>query len=276
MTVTTAARQAPHGGGRPLWLETAKGFLVDMDGTLLAAGRPLPGAAELLTALQGRFVIVSNNSTDVASGLVRKLNRMGLPVSPEQIVLAGEAAVRWLAEYRPGLRILLLGSTSLHRLARHLGLQLTEEYPDLVLLARDVRFGYRRLCQVANLLRQGAELMVTNPDASHPGAMYPDVVPETGALMQALVACSGVQPSKVFGKPETPLLEEALHRLAISATAATMIGDNADTDVRGAIRLGMSYLLIGRGADVHGGTPADLLLYEGSACRRPGPSLNSA
>lgn len=282
MVSRTAMNVAATEFRRPAWLDAADGFLLDMDGTLVAAGRPLPGAAELLAAVEGRFVIVSNNSTDVASGLARKLNRMGLPVSPEQILLAGETAVRWLAEHRPGLRILLLGSTSLHRLARNLGLQLGEDSPDLVLLARDVRFGYRRLCQVGNMLRHGAELMVTNPDLTHPGAMPPEIVPETGALMQALVACSGVEPSMIFGKPETPLLEEGLRRLGISAAAATMIGDNADTDFRGAARLGIPCLLVGSGACVHASTPAGLLRYPGlataptEATNTPGRFINSA
>lgn len=254
---------------RPVWLDAAAGFLVDLDGTLAASGRALPGAAEMLIAMEGRFIVVSNNSTDVASGLARKLERMGLPVVPEQLVLAGETAVRWLASHRSGLRILLLGSTSLQRLARNLGLHLCEETPDLVLLARDTRFGYQRLRRVANLLRQGATLMVTNPDFAHPGATHHEVVPETGALMQALVACSGVEPALIFGKPETPLFEEGLRRMGLQAKAATVIGDNADTDARGAERLGIPYLLLGRGAGVHGETPADLLVYRGTATQRP-------
>jgi len=283
MAASTAGQLAANDVTAPAWLAAADGFLLDMDGTLIASGQPLPGAADLLAAVAGRFVIVSNNSTDVASELAVKLDRIGLPVMPEQILLAGEIAVRWLATYRRGARVLLLGSPSLQRLARTLGVHLSEHAPDLVLLARDVRFDYRRLSQVANLLRQGAPLLVTNPDLSHPGAVSPEVVPETGALMQALVACSGVLPSMIFGKPERPLLDEGLRRLGVAPSAATMIGDNIDTDLRGAARLGIPALLVGSGPGAHARTPAALLRYNGCptvapdvAAIPPGGGVSSA
>ncbi len=241
------------------WLEVTEGFLIDLDGTLIRDGQALPGAARLLERLQGRFMVVSNNSTDEASGLARSLQRLGLPITAEQLVLAGEVAVRWVARHHPQWRVMIAGSESLVALARMLGLELTQQSPDAVLLARDIHFDYQRLTGISNLLRQGARLLVTNPDTAHPGAGERGVVPETGALMQAVMACSGVSPDRVFGKPESALFEEALRRLGIEQRRAVVIGDNPQTDGFGAHRLGMPCLLVGVGSGRVAKNPDGLL-----------------
>lgn len=246
------------------WLAESDGFLVDLDGTLIAGKRVLPGAADLLKAMDGRFVIVSNNSTDHAAALADTLRRRGLPVSPRQVLLAGEVAVRWIAEHRPGATLMILGSDALTQLARELGLSPAESGPEIVLLGRDKRFSYRRLCRAANALREGAVLMVTNTDANHPGTGANVVVPETGSLMQALVTCSGVSPAIIFGKPEPAMLREGLRRLGIGPETATMIGDNPDTDIPGAHRLGIRCLLLGSAPGSHARTPAELLRHHAS------------
>src|SRR5260370_619073 len=74
-------------------LTQARGFIVDLDGTLVASGQALPGAARLLAYLGGRCVIVSNNSRDTARSPSRKLDRLGLRVPAAGIGLAGGRAV---------------------------------------------------------------------------------------------------------------------------------------------------------------------------------------
>jgi len=43
-------------------LEEARGFVIDIDGTLVAGERMLPGALALLEYVEGRYAIVSNNA----------------------------------------------------------------------------------------------------------------------------------------------------------------------------------------------------------------------
>ncbi|KAI3595175.1 hypothetical protein D8I24_7796 [Cupriavidus necator H850] len=242
----------------PPWRAPAWRYIVDLDGTLIRNGAAMPGAAALLEALQGRYAIVSNNSTDTAAGMSRKLRRMGLPVAPEQLVLAGEMAVNWLRRTSPEARVLLLGSPALRRHAKRIGCQLVEQGADVVLLARDPDFNYGKLALAANVLRAGARLVVTNPDLSHPGDNG-TCVPETGALLAALTACAGVDPECIIGKPADALFHEGLRRLQASPAQALMIGDNPATDAAGAVAMGMSYLLLGTGSGAEAETPAQLL-----------------
>jgi 4-nitrophenyl phosphatase len=102
-------------------LARARHLLVDLDGTLVRQQEPIAGAAELLAHFDGRYAIVSNNSTHTAPGLALRLRRIGLRVPAERIVLAGELAVRQLAREHPGARVLMAASPALQRLARSLG-----------------------------------------------------------------------------------------------------------------------------------------------------------
>lgn len=245
------------------WIESARGFILDLDGTLIRERRPLTGARDLLDRLDGRYIVLSNNSTDTADRMAWKLRRMGLNVAPDRLLLAGESAVRTLAAERPGLRTMLIGSRTLCRFAAQTGLSLTDRRPEVVLLARDESFNYRKLRAAANALREGAQLIATNPDGYHPGDDGRGIVPETGALLQALVACSGAQPARIIGKPESPLFLEALRRLRTTVADTVVIGDNRNTDALGAARLGMRFLLTGESRHAHARDPATLLRYTG-------------
>lgn len=219
-------------------------LIVDLDGTLIREDGPIAGAAELLARFRGRYVIVSNNSTHTARGMARRLGHMGLKVAPECIVLAGEQTVNHMRREHPHARMLLAAGPALRRHARSIGCELVETDADFVVLALDRNFNLARLHAMANQLRKGARLVVTNVDGNHPGP-GDTVVPETGALMAALVAASGVQPWRIIGKPGSILLEEGLRRLGAKADGTIVIGDNPMTDALGAAQLGMRCVIVG-------------------------------
>ena len=228
----------------PPWALRSRGLILDLDGTLVRGHEVIPGARELLARWRGRYVVVSNNSTDTAAGLAPRLQALGLPVRADALVLAGEQALRHIARGHPRARLLLRGSEALRACAAGLGLALVPRNADIVLLARDLAFDYAALQSLARELARGAALMVSNGDLTHPGPQG-SLVPETGALLQAVLACApGVRP-RILGKPAPMLFEEGLRRLALPAEDVTVIGDNARTDALGAVRLGMAYLLVG-------------------------------
>jgi ribonucleotide monophosphatase NagD (HAD superfamily) len=224
------------------WLDQAKNLIVDLDGTLIREDEALDGASELLERFRKRYVIVSNNSTHTTDGLVARLRRLGLEVEPERVILAGEQTIRFMAERHANARIKLIASEA-----------------DFVVLALDQRFNYRELESVANQINEGARLVVTNDDSSHPGRGG-KLIPETGALMHAVIGCSKVVPYLVVGKPGNMLFEEGLKRLGADPKDTIMIGDNPLTDAVGAARLGMPYLLVGAAPEAD--APSLALLFK--------------
>lgn len=224
-----------------------RGWLIDLDGTLVCGGQAMPGAGAFLRACAGRFVVVSNDAEHTPEELASGLRRMGLDVPARRIVLAGAIALDDIAARRPGARVLVLASDSLLRHARECGLVPVRMRPDVVFLGRDRRFNHARLARAANAVRAGAELVVANPDLVHPG---PDgaVVPETGALLAALLACTGPVNYRLVGKPEPTLFAAGLALLGLPKRMVAMLGDNPRTDGEGARRFGLRYVEVAEGA----------------------------
>jgi HAD superfamily hydrolase (TIGR01450 family) len=220
-------------------------IIVDLDGTLIRGRDLIPGAAALLDLFDGRWVVVSNNSTHSARRLAGQLAKAGLAVPPERLVLAGMLAIETLAREHAGASVMLFGSRDLVDAADAAGIHLVRSHADLVLLARDERFSYARLARIVDEVARGAGLVVTNRDRSHPGHDG-RAVPETGSLLQAVLACVTPRSLQVIGKPEPAPFAEALRRLAADPWQCLVIGDNPETDVAGAERLGMPSLLVGR------------------------------
>lgn len=237
---------------------SARGAILDLDGTLIREGDVMPGAAGLLDHFAGRFVIASNNSTDTGESLSGRLAHLGLSVPPHRLVLAGQETLRLIAARHPRARIFLMASEVLTDHARALGLHPSSEDGDIVVLCRDTRFDYTKLRGAGDLLRRGAPFFVANPDLTHPGADGTQV-PETGALLAAITACAGPVRSTIIGKPQSHLYTVALARLALAPYEAVMIGDNPETDAAGAKALGMSSLLIGAHRDAVARDPSTLL-----------------
>jgi len=222
--------------------------VIDLDGTLTVGERPTRGARELLAAIGGAYVVLSNDSSHSPAGLALELAALGLDTPVERIVLAGAETIRLLGQERPGAHVLLLASPALEQLAVAQGLVLAPDRPQLVVLARDERFSYERAANAVNAVLRGAQLVATNADLTHPGADG-SIVPETGALLAALRACCPQAPCRVIGKPEPYLFVEALRILGTRPERTLVIGDNPATDGAGAQRLGMPFLRV-RDCDV--------------------------
>jgi HAD superfamily hydrolase (TIGR01450 family) len=228
---------------RPQRLD-GRALLIDWDGAVAVSNRFHAGALEFLQRHASRVAIVSNNSTELPEDFSQALSRQGVFIPPERILLAGAEAIRIAASRSPS-RVMLLGSRKMMAHAIRSGLSVTRSDPEVVVLLRDIQINYRRLERAANGLRDGAGLIVANPDLTHPVADG-RITPETGALLAALLACvPGVSvKQETVGKPEPHLYLRALDALGARAGDAVMIGDNPDTDIAGARALGIEAILV--------------------------------
>lgn len=223
-----------------------RGFLFDLDGTLMAGRRALPGAAELMRALDGRFVVVSNDSEHIPEQLAGVMRGAGLPIGEDRLILSGIASLDFLERSWPGARLHLIGSVALARDAERRGFLLTDSGADIVLIARDRNFTYETLAAAARNVHDGANVVVASPDRSHPGIDgYP--VPEAGALAAAILSIGERREPIVVGNPEPTLFRMACAKLDLDPCDCLMIGDNPLTDGEGAARSGMTFLHVAPG-----------------------------
>ena len=99
-------------------LPVIKGFMFDLDGTLLLSDRSLggyellPGAVEVLTTLAAQktpYVVLTNGSNYPPPEQAEKLRKLGLPVSDEQMLTPSSVAAQ-LMQSRKVKRALVLGT----------------------------------------------------------------------------------------------------------------------------------------------------------------------
>lgn len=99
-------------------LDNIKGFLLDMDGTLYLGERAIDGAREFLAAARSlgcRVLCLTNNSSRDAGMYYEKMQRLGLPVSQDEILTSGDATAMYVAGQ--------LGAGQEHACCRHGGAQ---------------------------------------------------------------------------------------------------------------------------------------------------------
>ncbi|WP_420548119.1 HAD-IIA family hydrolase [Curvivirga sp.] len=227
-------------------LDEYDAILSDLDGCLISGSTPLPGCLEFIEKYENKLYIVSNNSTDTPLSLSAHLKSLGINFPSERILLAGTTSVDYIAKHYPGKKLDLHGLESVKNYAQESGLKLSEDNPDVVLLTRNLNFTYTDLVRLSRHAFNKTPIIIANIDGSHPA---PDGarIPETGALLAALKSCV---PDLVFtsiGKPEINLFEDALMLAKTSPSQALFIGDNPETDGKGAKTAGLDFKLIQHG-----------------------------
>ncbi len=233
----------------PVALAGLRLFLVDQDGTVFLGEQLLPGARrffDLLTARGREYLFLTNNSSQDAAYYVQKLGRLGLPVTPRQVMTSGDATTSYLQGRHPGARVFLLGTPTLEREVRHAGFTLVPEPAspadvDLVLLGFDKTLTYRKLELAAGLLLAGLPYYATHGDLVCPTPAGP--IPDAGSMILLLQGTTGRTPT-VIGKPETLLVDMACQRFGIGREQTAMVGDRLYTDMEMGRRAGIASLLV--------------------------------
>lgn len=207
----------------------AEAVICGLEGCLLHGSVPYEDAQRLSQRLGKRLWIVSNNSSDTADSLSRKLFQAGIDVAPMRILLAGETTLRFLSATNPTGLIRLHCGPILRARATSLGLFEGNNKIDSVVLCRDGVIKTETLLEIAQDLRSGASFWVSNTDLAHRG---PDgtVQPETGALLAAVMAYLPGLEVRTLGKPRDHMLREVLRRSGMAPGKCVFIGSNPATD----------------------------------------------
>ena len=211
---------------------------------------PVVHAAESVAAARAagmRFAFVTNNASRTPDVVAQRLNGMGMPAEPHDVVTSAQAAGRTLAErLPPGSAVLVVGTDALAAEVRSAGLRpvrtVDEAGPDgpagvVQGLASDT--GYADLAEAAVALGRGALWVAGNTDATLPTPR--GLLPGNGAFVAALELVTGRSPL-VSGKPDPALHQESVDR--VEAQRPLVVGDRLDTDVLGAVRGGADSLLV--------------------------------
>lgn len=236
------------------FMKDFQGYLFDIDGVVCLGNEPVPGAAEVLKALQERakkLMFVSNTSSRSVEQVLDIFDKMQLQIASNQVFLASEETAKHLARHRPGGLVYLLGSDGLHRALERRGLRVRPaidripDQADYVVVGKDSKLTYVKLTCALRALQQGALFVAVNEDVTVPTG--DGLEPGAGAIVASITAMCGRSPDVSIGKPGTFLLQQALEHANLQPQDCLMIGDTLEADVVAGQRMGMPTALVTTG-----------------------------
>lgn len=228
-----------------------RGYLFDLDGTIYLGDALLPTAAETVTRLRAmgrRTVFLSNNPTHTRESYARKLTRLGLPTTVDDILVSSQVMVDFLRRRLPNGRLFVVGEEPLKSELRSAGFELVDDArrTDAVIASFDRTFEYRKLQVAFDAIRAGARFFATNGDryCPVPGGGEPDAA----SIIAAIEACTSVTCEAIVGKPSRHTINAVLEMMDLPAEECVMTGDRMETDIRMGLDAGMATALALTGA----------------------------
>lgn len=219
-----------------------KGLLVDIDGVLYVGGHAIEGATEVVNRLDVPYIYLTNTTTRSLSDLVVKLQSLGFPATPEQILSAPGAALHYLrSKGSPPARLVVSERVAVDFV----------DYPQSardseVVVLGDIgeAWDYGLMNQIFRSVVSGAELVALHRNRfwQTTSGLQLDI----GAFVAGLEYSTG-KSATVVGKPSREFFEAGLSRLGLQAKDVAMIGDDIESDVGGAQALGMLGVLVRTG-----------------------------
>lgn len=226
-------------------LSVIKNLIIDMDGVLYRDDVSMSHLSEFMNFLHERkikFVLATNNSTHTPEAYSKKLARMNVEVTPDQILTSGEATALYLLKiFAPETRIHVFGMPALKQAIEEKGFILADENVAAVVASMDRNITYDKLKRASILINHGARFIATNVDPTYPSSE--GLAPGTGSMIAAIEVASGVKP-EVIGKPEPLLFQLALDIMKADVQSTAIIGDRVETDILGGKNAGLTTICL--------------------------------
>jgi HAD superfamily hydrolase (TIGR01450 family) len=248
-------------------------LLLDAYGVLVNSSGALSGAAGLIDELnrtQKPYYLLTNDASKLPRTAASRFQGYGLEIDPERIITSGGLLKNYFKTHNlSGARCAVLGPDDSAQYVRDAGGKVVSPANgfDAVVIGDEAGFPFvdtvdMVLTELIHKVERGEKfsLVLPNPDLIYPKADrgYGITSGSIALLFEAALRLRYPgRPGLSFdrlGKPNAEIFEEALGR---SGTVnMVMIGDQLETDIRGANAFGLDSVLVGTG--VSDPTTADI------------------
>ncbi len=220
-----------------------KGFMFDLDGTLILSDRSLggytaiPGAAEALAALDARgvpWIAMTNGSAYPASVQAPRLRAVGLPVPDERLFTPNSVAAKTMLD-RGYARVLVLGTQGVADALTELGVPCALPDDPAAHQADVVYVAWHPDCTMPHMhlacerVLEGAAFL-TASDIPYFAAKDGRAFGYSCAINGAVARITGREPEPT-GKPSPLALTMIAEELGIAETDVGVVGDDAKAEM---------------------------------------------
>jgi phosphoglycolate/pyridoxal phosphate phosphatase family enzyme len=217
-------------------------YIFDLDGTLYRGKEALPHAVSVtdnLRATGAQIRYLTNNSSHTIQHYRDKLTQLGFTVNEGEIYSSGLGAALHLSS--AGKRTaFIIGMPGLVSTVADSGITVVNrdssgrvatagQQADVVVVGLCLDFTYDLMAAAMDQIRNGADFVATNTDATFP-LEGTKLVPGAGSIVAGVKTCSGKDPL-VIGKPNPYLIQLILRDARCSPQDALVVGDRLETDI---------------------------------------------
>ncbi len=224
-------------------LAQKKLWILDMDGTVYLGNQLFPETLPFLQRIResgASYLFFTNNASRAKDTYVTRLNGMGIPAGPENILTSAETTIAFLKQHRPGKSVYVVGTPDLIRSFEDAGICVEEDAP-IVVASFDTTLTYDKLEKACRYIREGAEFISTHPDFNCP--VEGGFIPDSGAICALITASTGKLP-RYFGKPYEDTLQIIEEFSGVSREDMVVVGDRLYTDIALGAKHGVASVLV--------------------------------
>lgn len=225
-------------------LKKYRGYFIDLDGTMYKGGESIPSAVAFVKELNKRdipYLFLTNNAAKTQDEIAVQLRSYGILCQAKHVFTSAMATAQVICAEKAHASVYMIGEQGLQCALEDKGITFDTDHPDYVVIGLDRKLTYEKLALGALAIRKGARFISTNGDLAIPTER--GFVPGNGSLTSVLQVSTGVAPLFI-GKPEHPIMEQALKVLGTTREETLMVGDNYRTDIMAGINFGMDTLCV--------------------------------
>jgi len=226
-------------------------FILDMDGTIYLGDRLFEGSKEFIQLLKENnkeFLFLTNNSSKSSDDYLKKLSKMGIEITKENLLTSGQATAIYLKSInqRSVVSAYVVGTQSLKDELKSFGVNVVDsiekEKVDYLIVGFDTELTYKKLLDACKLIRKGVPFLATNPDLVCP-LDSGEYIPDCGSICIMLENATKKKPLYI-GKPSSIIVDVISKFKNVEKSKIAMIGDRLYTDIKMANDNGMISILV--------------------------------
>ena len=229
-------------------IDTIKGILSDIDGTLYFKGKPIEGAIETVSELKRKgfkLLFFTNTDSKTPKTIYSILKNYGFKVE-EREIFSPIIALKEFLKSKSNPSLFLVTTKEVRGEFEEFDFVNEGKIPDFVIIA-DFQDDWNlyRLNQAFRHVLNGAKLLGTQGNRFFLDREGNPVI-DTGSFVQLIAYAANVEPI-IFGKPSKAFFNEALKKLGIESEETLVVGDDIESDIQGAIKSGIKAFLVKTG-----------------------------
>lgn len=226
-----------------------KALILDMDGVIWRSDSPIGDLPEIFRRIEARglkYVFATNNGTKTPEQYVATLEKLGVRVSPQQVVTSALGVAHILShKFQRGTKVFMIGEDGIRMALEEKGYKVLSvenaQEAQVVVMGIDREITFDKAREATLLVRRGVPFYATNPDKTFPTPR--GEIPGAGAWISVITTATGIEPIYA-GKPFPFMMELSLERLGTKSEETLVVGDRLETDIAAGQAVGCPCALV--------------------------------